>query len=564
MSNQTPNRVPFAPLHPRVPELMRDSEGNVLYREPDGSWRHHNGPLPQSLLGQRPDQAPEPVHRFGASALIDSSHGAPSSPIEHAFNQDQYQFALQPVGAGTAQHAIPIDPALITLPGGADLDLRDPATIARARGLKPADKVAGSRRKGKERASDPKGKKRQRASSVSEDESEPQRKRGRPTGSGNYHKEDTAKLFDLIEEELPVGQKGWKVIHRRFNKWAVLHGRTKRSPKSLENKYKTYLKAKKPTGSASCPPEVKRAHEREDLINERVGTRDLSDSEFDDNSDAASSDDDVEVLEHGATSVRTAVARRAPTPPLRRNARATGADLANKLAHALDPDVQKARDDSRAQRTFENTQILTLTQQLRDAQAVTEGLRSQLTILQNHVHDLERARDRAEMRLEVLQMSNSGDGTRGRSRRRNRALRSHKRDTGIQRVGKKIRCETLYPEGGAMTYWVSDPSTDDEFEDENENPYWDTFDMRSRSRSHRATSRRPLSRRRTPTPGPSRLPRLSPTRFSPRPAMNTAAESTRPLPSAVTGNAVELVVTPDHGPAMSLLISPSKNQSSGL
>jgi hypothetical protein len=37
--------------------------------------------------------------------------------------------------------------------------------------------------------------------------------------------------------------------------------------------YFQYLRQKKPTGSASCPPEVKRVHEIEDLTNQRVGTR---------------------------------------------------------------------------------------------------------------------------------------------------------------------------------------------------------------------------------------------------------------------------------------------------
>ncbi|KAJ7431990.1 hypothetical protein B0H11DRAFT_1941084 [Mycena galericulata] len=45
-TNQPTNRAPFTPLHPRLPELTRDSEGNILYRDTDGNWRHHNGPLP--------------------------------------------------------------------------------------------------------------------------------------------------------------------------------------------------------------------------------------------------------------------------------------------------------------------------------------------------------------------------------------------------------------------------------------------------------------------------------------------------------------------------------------
>jgi hypothetical protein len=47
-----------------------------------------------------------------------------------------------------------------------------------------------------------------------------------------------SKLFELIEEELPVGQKGWKVVVKEFNKWAKKHGRPKRVGNALENKYK--------------------------------------------------------------------------------------------------------------------------------------------------------------------------------------------------------------------------------------------------------------------------------------------------------------------------------------
>ncbi|KAJ7348656.1 hypothetical protein DFH08DRAFT_648901, partial [Mycena albidolilacea] len=362
---------------------------------------------------------------------------------------------------------IPIVPALLPLPGGADLDLRDGPTVANAIGLKRAEKVGGSRRKGKERT-DPKGKKRQRASSVSDNDSEPIAKRGRPQGSANYGKEDVRKMFDLVAELLPVGQKGWKEVERRYNKWAKQNGRAERPPKALENKHKQYLRQKKPTGSGSCPPEVKRAHEIEDLINQRVGTRELSDSEFDDQSDDGSLDDDIEVVE------RTAIARRAPTPPLPRKSRARGTDLANKLANAFDPEVQKGRDEARARRSFENTQILTLSQQLRDERATTETLRSENNILRNRIHDVERALERVELRNEMMSFAG---GHRGRSLRRPRhsprlrrscplGYSSHKRDPGIERVNGKIRCETKYPDGGGMTYWVSDPSTDDYDEDD--------------------------------------------------------------------------------------------------
>jgi hypothetical protein len=147
---------------------------------------------------------------------------------------------------------------------GAELDSRDAAAIAKARGLKPADKVAGSRRNGKER-SDSKGKgradvkkgnKRAHESSDSEDDNEPPAKHGRPAGSGNdlihicvailtlplfagnYGREATDQLLTVVAEVLPIGQKSWKVVERKFNAWAELKGRTKRSVKSLEAKYK--------------------------------------------------------------------------------------------------------------------------------------------------------------------------------------------------------------------------------------------------------------------------------------------------------------------------------------
>ncbi|KAJ7679987.1 hypothetical protein B0H14DRAFT_3681673 [Mycena olivaceomarginata] len=600
MSDQ-PNCTPFTPLYSVIPELSYDSKGNPYSLDPNGHWVPYHGPLPNTRkIGPESTGTPSFI-RVPESTLENRSRGAPSSPIEHAF-----QFSLRPVQDDTAQQqipnaprqSIPIDPALVPLPGGADPDLRHGPTVANAIGLKRAEKVGGSRRKGKERA-DPKGKKRQCASSGSDNDSEPVAKRGRPQGSANYGKEDLRKMFDLIAETLPVGQKGWKEVERKYNKWVKQNGRAERPPKALENKYKQYLRQKKPSGSGSCPPEVKRAHEIEDLINQRVGTRELSDSEFDDQSDAGSSDGDIEVIE------RTAIAHRAPTPPLPRKSRARGTDLANRLANAFDPEVQRHRDEARARRSSENTQILTLSQQLRDERATTENLRSENNILRNRIHDVERTLERAELRNEMMSFAGDHRGRspsrprhrrspspshprhrRSRSPRRHRhtrppGYRSHKRDTGIERVNGKIRCETIYPDGGAMTYWVSDPSTDeyyddDDNEEENRNP-WDTFDVirRSRSRhtgsrrpiSHRRTpsagpSRRRMSRRRTPTPGPSHFPALLPSP-SPPPAHipipdPTNTFGTRAPTSVVTGNAVELVVTPHRGPAVALVVSPTK------
>lgn len=227
--------------------------------------------------------------------------------------------------------------------------------------------------------------------------------------------------------------------------------------------------AKKPTGSGYCPPEVKRALHVEGLINERAGTRDLNDSDFAADIGAAaegagnsSSDDEIEVLGH-TKATHTAVARRAPTPPLRRS-RMNAPELVNKLSQAFDPDTLRSRDDERAQRSFQSTQMFTMSQQLRDAHAAIENLRNQITTMQNHTHDVERARDRAEWKLETFQLG-AGQETRGRASKHTN-LKEH---PDIVRVNGAVHCERIYPDGGACTYWVSDPSSD-ESEKENRDP----------------------------------------------------------------------------------------------
>ncbi|KAJ7300976.1 hypothetical protein DFH08DRAFT_979148 [Mycena albidolilacea] len=50
--------------------------------------------------------------------------------------------------------------------------------------------------------------------------------------------------------------------------------------KAIEGKYKTLLKTKKPTSDAHCPPEIKRAHQIESLINEKADTREISNNSF--------------------------------------------------------------------------------------------------------------------------------------------------------------------------------------------------------------------------------------------------------------------------------------------
>lgn len=156
------------------------------------------------------------------------------------------QFSLRPVqDVPSQQHPIPIDPALQTpLPRGPYLDLTHPGTIADAKGLKRADKVAGSRRNGKskERA-DSVPKKRSRVHRVSSDSDsdEPPSKRGkggRPAGSTSYGKTELNHMFKVVGDVKPIGQKGWKKVEHKQNKWAKANGYAVRPPKAIENKFK--------------------------------------------------------------------------------------------------------------------------------------------------------------------------------------------------------------------------------------------------------------------------------------------------------------------------------------
>lgn len=146
----------------------------------------------------------------------------------------------------------PIDSALQTpLPTGSDDDLSDGPTVARSQGRVPVEKVAGSRRdtkgKGKEKETAPrqvKGKGRAAPTSSrkrkldSEEEDDDTYKRGRPRGAGNYQADDVSALLDFIEKELPLGQRGWQAVHRRYTRWARINLRPERVVKSIETKFK--------------------------------------------------------------------------------------------------------------------------------------------------------------------------------------------------------------------------------------------------------------------------------------------------------------------------------------
>lgn len=73
---------------------------------------------------------------------------------------------------------------------------------------------------------------------------------GRTRGTINYRPKEVQTLLDLIEDELPVGAKGWKVVSSRFRDWAATAGYPARTDRSLELKFK---QVDKPFFSQSNP-----------------------------------------------------------------------------------------------------------------------------------------------------------------------------------------------------------------------------------------------------------------------------------------------------------------------
>ncbi|KAJ7112688.1 hypothetical protein C8R44DRAFT_882442 [Mycena epipterygia] len=405
-----PAAPPFTQT-PAMPELQFNNEGRAWVCHAGGNWTL--------------------VHQPSKPTTFDSGSNS-AGPAQPGIQHFPPKIGGASTSAGPSQvpastHPYPhlIDPSLISLPEGVNLNLTDPATIAKSHGHKLALKVAGVRQKTK----DSKGKKHHYSSDSDDDtEDEPARKCGCRKGSPNFKVDEVTKLLDLIEKHLPLGQKGWKSVTRRYQKWARVANGPERDGKALENKYKALLKTKKPMSDAHCPPEIKRAHHIQGLINQHAGTRELSNSwsDFNGPADASSDGGSVEILGH-STTVHTPVARRAHTP-----------------LFAFDPNTPKSRDDERSQRSFQNTQIFTISQQLRDAQGTIESLSNQITVMQNHTQDVERAHDRAEFKIEMLQ----GVET----------CWVHVRPDAC--VNGKIHCEVLYPDGGACTYWVTDHSSD--------------------------------------------------------------------------------------------------------
>ncbi|CAA7268225.1 unnamed protein product [Cyclocybe aegerita] len=478
---------------PGNPNIRYDRFGQPYVQDVSGHWVQLYAPT--MVTSQ---SVPTATHGFPAVSQNETAPTRPHNNMEDGPNQPLSE-ALVIVASTRAPTAGPstavIDPALLPLPEVSDDDLSDPVTIVKSRGHAAAKKVAGScqKGKGKQRAvlteSRDKGKEkataRKRRHASDDEEVEVVAKRGRPKGAGNYTADEVDALLDFVEEELPLGQRGWQSIHRGFTRWAHRNDAAERTLKSLETKFKQLVKTTKPTGDAYCPPDIKRAHKIDGRINKRAATRDLNDSDFDDavqltggSEDDDDNADDIpeapkksrKAASAGNRDIQNAIIRR-PDPAVQRRSRSNNVDLIGKLANAFDPSVQQARDEERAQRSFQASQMFTLSQQLRDANLTIESLRSQLSTLQTQVHEAQRARDRAELQLQLIEEGSRQSRPFRRSRHNGYVKRSKSTKRSVQRVRGKMHCEERYPEGGIHTYWVTDPSsTSGESDKENEDP----------------------------------------------------------------------------------------------
>ncbi|KAG2031844.1 hypothetical protein BDR03DRAFT_1015730 [Suillus americanus] len=122
------------------------------------------------------------------------------------------------------------DPAYIPLPDLSDRDLLDPLVIAESHGYTPATKENTNL--------DSANRPQKHARAVEANEDDLRVKRGRPNSSNNYSTADIGALFDLVEDIVPLGQKGWQLIHSKFTQWAGCNGRPLHKAMSLKTKYK--------------------------------------------------------------------------------------------------------------------------------------------------------------------------------------------------------------------------------------------------------------------------------------------------------------------------------------
>lgn len=233
----------------------------------------------------------------------------------------------------------------------------------------------------------------------------------------------------------------------------------------------------------------------------------------------------------------------------------TGMEVLERISSSLDPSLQAARVSDRAAASFQNVQLLTLTQELRDLRSEVSNLRTQLSDAQRFRYDAERRADRAEQQAQLTHMMyDAGDyhrhARRGRSSFRSlgRSLHPEMRTPSVHqhrrsrtRSTPRRRYEIAYRDGTHRSYWgypedapVVDVDSPPLF-------YRETTDTPSRGPDHYhgTNSRRPR------TPSDAAPPPPSQPRFLHRSSTMSAGAG----PSSGVFGGINVSITPRRGRA---------------
>jgi len=210
------------------------------------------------------------------------------------------------------------------------------------------------------------------------------------------------------------------------------------------------------------------------MINEKAGTRNLNDSEFEDDEAGRGGSSCAEEKPHDSK-IHMAIASsdRSEAPQARRPRGSQTTELVSKIVQALDPEVQRVRDEERANRSFQNTQAFTLSANLRDAHTRIETLRSELNDTRDRLHKVERIRDRLDMELNFERRMSAMSGVKRETLHSPKSRKNHKYLPDLVRVRGKVRHDEYFPEGGQCTTWITDGSSASDWDDdrkENFNP----------------------------------------------------------------------------------------------
>ncbi len=135
------------------------------------------------------------------------------------------------------------------------------------------------------------------------------------------------------------------------------------------------------------------------------------------------------------------------------------------ITDSLDSDARSKRDHNRGQQHLEGLQFLTMTQQLRDANATIDSLRREITTLQYRLNASERQQDHSRFELQMVQLQRNSRASRRHARRVSSPPRRHaQRDSSSPRIdsnGRRLyERRVQYPDQGEARYYVRSDDED--------------------------------------------------------------------------------------------------------